>query len=206
MKYLFAAITLVIVLLVGWAVLRPATTVPVMAVPESAAGNGAQVSMGGPMHVPARADDEEVDKSLDDIALDPEAIASLRGAREFGDPRTPPIGRSPPREQATPEELADPEKYVEFEARQERKLKRSYVIEAEKYTQQLRDDIERGKSIGIPPEEIAKVREKVRRIEAMRAQLLAEDPALLDVNSPTPIPKQNSGSLPVIRPEGPLAN
>ena len=106
--------------------------------------------------------------------------AAVRGAREFGDPRTPPIGRSEPREQATPEELADPEKYAEFEARQDRKLKRAYVVEAERYVAQLRSDIEKGRALGIPADEIAKVEEKVRRIEAMRAELLAADPALLD--------------------------
>lgn len=189
MKYLFAIIGGLVVLLLLWLFLRPADsvtfTLPADDMPAYEGMDPTRSHTGGMMPLPGE-DEAEMPSEFDGIALDQDAINSLRGAREFGDPRTPPIGRSAPPEQATEEELADPEKYAEFEARQERKVKRAYVIEAEKYTQQLREDIEKGKAMGIPPDEIAKVQEKVRRIEAMRAKLLAEDPGLLDPGSPLP--------------------
>lgn len=188
MKYLFAVLTLIVVLLIGWKLSRPAdpVAVPVVAAPDSPASPAATAE---PVRIPAGEQTPEMPPELADIPLDPDAIASLRGARIMGDPRTPPIERSPPREEATAEELADPDKYADFEGRAERKVKRTYVIESEKFIAQLRDDIERGKSIGIPEEEIAKVRQKIKGIEQMRAQLLAEDPQLLDPSSPPPPPK-----------------
>lgn len=187
MKYLFAALTLIVVLLIGWRMSRPAdpVAVPVVAAPELPASSPS----AEPVRIPAGEQAPDMPPELADIPLDPDAIASLRGARIMGDPRTPPIERSPPREEATAEELADPDKYADFEGRQERKVKRTYVIESEKFIAQLRDDIERGKSIGIPEEEIAKVRQKIKGIEQMRAQLLAEDPQLLDPTSQPPPPK-----------------
>lgn len=184
-RHLLIAIALLVLALLAWAALRPVVA-PTGSPPAGAEANLSPEEIRGlsPGNAPVAGGDSAAD--FDPASLDPDAIASLRGAREFGDPRTPPIGRSEPREQATPEELADPQKYAEFEARQERKLKRAYVIEAERYVAQLRDDIARGKAMGIPADEIAKVEEKARRIEAMRAELLAADPALLDGGQPPP--------------------
>ncbi|MFZ5723295.1 MAG: hypothetical protein ACOY33_06505 [Pseudomonadota bacterium] len=188
MKYLFATLGALVLLLLLWLALRPPGTVE-LALPETPSTETYE-GLGpapAPVPVPASPDGEpELPPELADIPLDPDAIASLRGGRVFGDPRTPPIERSAPREEPTVDELADPERYAEYEARQERKIKRAYVIEAEKYAKQLREDIEKGKAMGIPADEIAKVREKVRRIEEMRAKLLADDPQLLDPSSPVP--------------------
>ena len=207
MKKVFVILALLVAALVAWLLLRPATPAPVVALPPAAPASDVPLDWMTPAsQPPAEAGDAEAAPGeYDDVPLHDDAIDSLRGARILGyDPRTPPIARSLPQEQATPEEIADPEKYAEFEARQDRKLKRAYVIEAEKYVSQLKDDIERGKAMGIPPEKIAKVREKVRRIEAMRAQLLAEDPALLDAGSAVPKKPAQGGGLPQLRPEGPL--
>lgn len=180
MKYLFAALGLVVVALLVWLLLRPAAAPePVVLGPppyDDVVDDAAAVTG----MVPAGTATAAPEAGPEEIVLDPGAVASLRGARELGfDPRTPPIGRDAPREEPTAEELADPDKYAEFESRQERKIKRAYVIEAEKYVRQLRADIEKGKAMGITPEEIAKVEEKARRIEEMRAKLLADDPGLL---------------------------
>lgn len=182
-RYLFIAAALLVAALLLWLVLRPAERAH-FELPTF--GEEAPAGMPGTAQAPAAATPEAaMPEEYSDIELDPDAIASLRGARELGyDPRTPPIGRDAPPEQPSEEELADPEKYAEFEARQERKIKRAYVIEAEKYVRQLREDIEKGKAMGIPPDEIAKVQEKVRRIEEMRAQLLAADPGLLGTGGP----------------------
>lgn len=179
MKKGFALLAVLVLGLVAWAAMRPAPTTPLYVLPgEEPAADAAWTAAPRPATPPPATEGD--DAEFDGIALDPAAIASLRGGREFGDPRTPPIGRSEPAEQASPEELADPQKYAEFEARQERKLKRAYVIEAEKYVSQLRQDVEKGKAMGISAEEIAKVEKKIQGIEAMRAKLLKDDPALLD--------------------------
>ncbi len=182
--HLFIALAVLLLAMLAWLALRPQATPSVPA--DQAQSQQAAPGVGGAAPYPRGPAPAGGDHpgDFDPASLDPDAIASLRGAREFGDPRTPPIGRSEPGEQATPEELADPQKYAEFEARQERKIKRAYVVEAAKYVAQLRADIERGKAMGIPADEIAKVEEKARRIEAMRASLLAADPALLDGGQP----------------------
>lgn len=177
MKYLFIALVVVALLLLAWVAWRPADAPAPIALPELA---------GAPPAAPAtpaytiQAGPGDPGPALEDIPLDEGAIASLRAGIEYGDPRTPPIERSPAGEMASAEELADPAKYAEYESRQEKKLKRAYVIEAEKYVAQLRSDVERGKAGGIPPDEIAKVERKIKGIEEMRAKLLRDDPTLLD--------------------------
>lgn len=181
MKYVIAGIVLVVAALLAWTLART-VDMPGIHVPGTgpAAADGMSSPAGTGYAAPSVAGSADALADITDMPLDPDAIASLRGAREFGDPRTPPIERSAPAEQATPEELADPARYAEFEARQERKMKRAYVIEAERYVSQLRDDVARARTMDIPAEEIAKVEEKIRRIEAMRQQLLAQDPGLLE--------------------------
>ena len=106
------------------------------------------------------------------------AAYSMAMARENGDARAPPLQRDAPSDAASAAELADPKAYQQYETRQTMKLYAGFVRAAEADLPRLRDDIERGRQAGIAPEEIAKVEEKVRRIEAMRAQLLAENPGL----------------------------
>jgi hypothetical protein len=43
----------------------------------------------------------------------------------------------------------------------------------------LRSDVEKGRAMGIPPDEIAKVEKKIDGIAKMREQLLKDDPTLL---------------------------
>lgn len=181
MKYLFIALAVAALALLGWLFLKPVEGPQLAPVPAAEAPPGDWFS--GPVEGDAEpyqpAAEAPVEDEYADIELNPEAIASLRGGRIFGDPRTPPIERSAPAEAATAEELADPEKYAEFESRQEKKLKRAYVIEAEKYLEQLRSDVERGRAGGIPAEEIAKVEQKIDGIAKMREKLLKDDPTLL---------------------------
>lgn len=179
MKKLFIALGILVLALLAYLAFRPAPSASV-ALPAFSDEEPAADGAPGPTPLPETPGEAvAMPDEFADIPLDPEAIASLRGGRVFGDPRTPPIERSAPQEQATAEELADPEKYAEYEARQEKKLKRAYVVEAEKYITQLREDIAKGKAMGIPPDEIAKVEKKVKGIEEMRAKLLKDDPTLV---------------------------
>lgn len=183
MKYLFIALGLLALLLVGFILLKPAEApvlAPLPALTETTESPAGRMTPSMPQKIH--------DADAEEIPLDEEAIASLRGGYLLGDPRTPPIERSPPQERASADELADPQKYAEFEGRQERKLKRAYVIEAEKYIAELKADLVRGRAGGIPPDEIAKVEKKVKGIEEMRAKLLRDDPALLDNAGEKPPP------------------
>jgi len=186
MKYVFILIAAAALGLLAWLALKP------VAAPEPAPLPPLEAPTGDWFSTPLEGDSEPVDAGAaaaaddaeGDIELDPEAIASLRGARLLGDPRAPPIERSAPGEAATAEELADPARYAEYESRQEKKLKRAYVIEAEKYLEQLRSDVERGRAAGIPADEIAKVEKKIDGIAKMREQLLRDDPTLLSGGEP----------------------
>jgi hypothetical protein len=100
-------------------------------------------------------------------------------ARENGDPQAPPISRNTaPTEQPTALELADPKAYQQFEGRQHLRQLAAFTQAAATEVPKLRDDIQRGRAAGIAPEQIAKAEEKVRRLEAMRTQLLQEHPEL----------------------------
>ena len=107
------------------------------------------------------------------------ASVSMANTRLHGDPEAPPIARS---EEApvlpTAAELADPKAYLAFEARQNLRLYSAYVRAVDQQVPILSDDIARGVAIGIAPEKIAKAQEKVRRLQAMRAQLIKDHPEL----------------------------
>lgn len=96
-----------------------------------------------------------------------------------GDARTPPIVRDESRgELPSAAELADPKAYQQYEMRQNLRLYASFVQAARLEVPRLRADIERGRVMGIAPEKIAKVQEKVRRLEEMQERLLREHPQL----------------------------
>lgn len=107
------------------------------------------------------------------------AALSMSEARVNGDSRTPPIQRdAAPTEQPTAAELADPAAYQQFEARQNMRLRAAFTQAAATEVPRLRDDLERGRAAGIPADQLAKVEEKVRRIEEMRERLRQEHPQL----------------------------
>ena len=119
---------------------------------------------------PARAD--AIDESKP-------AAVSLAETRLHGDPEAPPIARNEaPRERPTDAELADPKAYQAYETRQTMRTYASYIGAVDKELPRLREDIERGRAMGIPAEEIAKAEEKARGMEQMRAQLLKDHPEL----------------------------
>lgn len=112
------------------------------------------------------------------IELDPQAIASLRESMTQGDNRSPPIGRSAPGELPTPEELDSPEGYLQYEGRQERRLKAAFVRAVSEEIPVLQQLIEEARARGLAPEQLAEGEEKLRRLQAMRDELLQNDPEL----------------------------
>ncbi len=109
------------------------------------------------------------------------AAQSLLETRD-GDPRTPPITRSEVKgEQPTAEELADPKLYARYEARQNLRTYAAFIQATRQEVPNLEAAIERGRREGIPADKIAKVEDKIRRMEAMQQQLLQEHPELKDM-------------------------
>ena len=98
------------------------------------------------------------------------AWLSMAEARENGDPRSPPVMHDDPATHAQPtaEQLADPQAYRQFEQGQHARLLSSFADAAKDEVPRLRADLERGRAAGVPEGELAKMEEKIRRIEALR--------------------------------------
>lgn len=98
------------------------------------------------------------------------AWLSMAEARENGDPRSPPVMHDDPSAHVLPtaEQLADPQAYRQFEQGQHARLLASFAEAAKDEVPRLRSDLERGKAAGVPEAELAKMEEKIRRIEALR--------------------------------------
>ncbi|NRR32888.1 hypothetical protein HSX11_22210 [Oxalobacteraceae bacterium] len=97
------------------------------------------------------------------------AWLSMAEARENGDPRAPPVQRDKEQRIApSAEQLADPQAYREYERSQHARLLTAFAAAADQEIPRLRADVERARAAGIPAVEIAKVEEKIRRIEQQR--------------------------------------
>lgn len=96
------------------------------------------------------------------------AWLALAQAREGGDARTPPLQREAPVRQADPAVLADHEAYAAHELAQKQRLAAAYAHAAAPELARLHADLELGREAGVPPHELAKVAEKIRRIEQQR--------------------------------------
>jgi hypothetical protein len=92
----------------------------------------------------------------------------LAQARESGDPRTPPIQRDAPAAHPSAAVLADPDAYAAYQLAQKQRLAAAYSRAAVPELARLQADLEQGREAGIGPEELAKVAEKIRRIEQQR--------------------------------------
>ncbi|RFP12239.1 hypothetical protein D0T25_30515 [Duganella sp. BJB488] len=107
------------------------------------------------------------------------AWMSMSAARENGDPRTPPIERdAEPRSAPTPAQLADPKAYQQYEEAQHTRLLGAYVAAATTELPRLQADLERGRQAGIPPEQLAKLEEKIARIQRLSAQIVKDHPQM----------------------------
>lgn len=107
-----------------------------------------------------------------------DAAVSMAAALKHGDPQAPKVVRDAPPEAPTAAELADPEAYQRYEARQQQRLYSQYVKAADSEIPRLQADIERARAAGLPTEQIAEGEEKLRRIQAMRDQLQADNPGM----------------------------
>ncbi|NHZ98166.1 hypothetical protein [Massilia sp. CCM 8734] len=107
------------------------------------------------------------------------AAHSLAQTRQHGDPEAPPIAQeSAAPARPTAAELADPQAYQAFEARQNAQVLAAYIKAVDDELPRLRDDIARGRAMGIAADKVARAEEKARGLESMRAQLIKDHPAL----------------------------
>lgn len=96
----------------------------------------------------------------------PDAVAGLALTLQGGDPRSPPIA---PRdvdddEAPTTNELADPAAYWRYESRRQARVYRAFEREASGALAQMRRDIDRARTAGVPAEQIAEGEEKAQRL------------------------------------------
>jgi len=143
----------------------PPTPAPRAADPPSPAPAGRQ---GEPMLA-----DESQGDGLRRVPIPPvdtrtPAWLPLSQARESGDPRTPPIQHDAPAEHPDASVLSDPEAYAAHQLAQKQRLAAAYAQAAAPELVRLQADLEQGREAGVPPEELAKVAEKIRRIEQQR--------------------------------------
>lgn len=96
------------------------------------------------------------------------AWISMAQAREAGDDRAPPIQPGIPAEHPDAATLADHNAYAAYQLAQKQRLAAAYAKAAAPELSKLQADLERGREAGIPPEQLAHVAEKIRRIEQQR--------------------------------------
>ena len=96
------------------------------------------------------------------------AWISMAQARQSGDDRSPPIQSSAAAEHPDASLLADHNAYAAYQQAQKQRLAAAYVQAAAPELSNLQADLERGREAGIPPEQLARVAEKIRRIEQQR--------------------------------------
>lgn len=147
--------------------------------PSTRAG-GADAGAGGRQWFEAV---PERDTQLQRVPLPPvdssgSAWLSMAETREHGDARTPPLQRDEPRTPPTAAELADPKAYQQYQQGQQLRVLGAFVGAAAAEVPRLQADVERGRAAGIPAEQIAKVEEKIRRIEEQRRIILRDHPEL----------------------------
>lgn len=106
------------------------------------------------------------------------AWLSMADAREHGDPRTPPLQRDEARTPPTAAELADPKAYQQYQQGQQVRVLGAFADAAASELPRLQADLERGRAAGVPAQQLAKVEEKIRRIEQQRRLILRDHPEL----------------------------
>ncbi|NHZ88382.1 hypothetical protein F2P45_04980 [Massilia sp. CCM 8733] len=100
------------------------------------------------------------------------AADSMAAARLHGDPRTPPL--APPAAAwagPSPAQLADRHAYRAYEAGQDARVMAAFASAAQREVPRLQADVERARASGIPAAQIARVEEKIRRLEQLRREI-----------------------------------
>ncbi len=99
------------------------------------------------------------------------AAWSLADSRVAGDDRAPPIQRSADTAPTPAWQLDDHQGYARREQDRHQATQRAFVDAADRELPRLDQQIEQGRAMGLPPEQLAKGEEKRRRIAEMRARM-----------------------------------
>ncbi len=109
------------------------------------------------------------------------AADSMADARLHGDARTPPLAPAAAASAGpSPAQLADPQAYRAYEARQDARVMAAFASAAQLEVPRLQADVERARASGIPAAQIARVEEKIRRLEQLRREIAGPGAALSD--------------------------
>lgn len=116
-----------------------------------------------------------------------DAATSMADARLHGDDRVPPIDDNtsePGTPQPTAWELIDRQGYREYEQREQQRVRSAYEEAAAKQLLQWQAALTEARARGLPAQDIAAAEEKVRRLEAARANLLKPGESTSTVGQP----------------------
>ncbi|MDQ1814513.1 hypothetical protein RBA41_14475 [Massilia sp. CCM 9210] len=109
------------------------------------------------------------------------AAESMADARRHGDARTPPLAPSTAAGTGpSAAQLADPRAYQAYQAGQDARVLAAFANAAQLEVPRLQADVERARAAGIPAAQIARVEEKIRRLEQLRHEIV--NPAQLPRN------------------------
>lgn len=178
--------------------LQDGSDTPVTAAKQEPTGDNSTVESGGgwteaakqvekPPAVDAEkaAIDTESAKLIAEYGFSPEKIAALRAAKD-GDPRTPPLKRRAERVLPTTEQLADPELYQQYEEAQTQQMFAGFVKAVDPKINQIREHMASLDQYEFPDREKFQriADEKIAALESMKAELLAKNPELADIQTP----------------------
>lgn len=114
---------------------------------------------------------------MDEWRPSEKAVASLKDAMRYGDPRTPRLAESQQRELPSAQELADPALYLEYEARQQEQVYRSFLKASETKITELEALIAEGeRDGGVSEEQLEEGRRKLEALRRSREEVIAEHP------------------------------
>jgi hypothetical protein len=101
----------------------------------------------------------------------------MADARLHGDPRTPPLARTAAAGAGpSAAQLADPQAYRAYQAGQDARVMAAFASAAQLEVPRLQADVERARTSGIPEAQIARVEEKIRRLEQLRREIAGAPP------------------------------
>ncbi|MDH0867583.1 hypothetical protein [Mitsuaria sp. GD03876] len=140
--------------------------------PAAAASGPASDALGSA--VPASAAVEVAAAPASTPSADVPAAWSLSDARTAGDDRAPPVRRQSAEEGTPAWQLDDRQAYARREQDRHQAAQQAFVAAADKELPLIDQQIERGRAMGLSPEQLAKGEEKRRRIAEMRARMQAE--------------------------------
>lgn len=122
---------------------------------------------------PAAAGSDAASAPASSAGIEVPAAWSLADSRVTGDDRAPPIQRASEESPTPAWQLDNHQAYAQREQDRHQAVQRAFVDAADRELPLLDRQIEQGRAMGLPPEQLAKGEEKRRRIAEMRERMQA---------------------------------